>query len=285
MTSIHDRAALGAMLLALALPAATALAEEPAQVGRVTAVKGRAVAERMGQPDRVLGCNDPIYAGDRVVTSDASRVGFLMDEVYTHVDADSSLRVAGSAAAPDLALERGSTRVIDTRDAGELGSLRVLDTHAQLMGNDVEGYVFVEKTGSYAMLCEWDTPLKVGRDGDESQLAGPGQCVISKGSEPMYLAPGHDARLGPIAAGECEPGLALGPIDPHLSPTDVAAGPMLGPWSSVPVALEMPGRDACDLSRCNAIFEQVHIPVFPPGGIPISGGNQLPGGNPIPGGG
>jgi hypothetical protein len=101
----------------------------------------------------------------------------------------------------------------------------------------------------------------------------------------MYLAPGHDARLGPIAAGECEPGLALGPIDPHLSPTDVAAGPMLGPWSSVPVALGMPVRDPCDFSRCIAIFEQAPIGGIPPGGNPIPGGNGIPGGNPIPGGG
>ena len=40
---------------------------------------------------RVLDCNDPIYDGDRVVTSDAARVGFLMGEVYTHVD-DKRLR-------------------------------------------------------------------------------------------------------------------------------------------------------------------------------------------------
>jgi hypothetical protein len=273
MTSIHERVSVGAILLALSLPAAPALAEDAAQVGRVTSLNGSAVAERDGQPDRVLGCNDPVYAGDRLVTSGASRVAFMMGDVYTLLDADSTLRVSESAGAPNLALEKGSTRVIDARTEGETGTLQVLDTHAQVKGNDVEGYVFDEKTGSYAMLCEWDSPLAVGRGGDESQQAGPGQCVISKNSEPMYLAPGHEARLGPVSGGSCSPDLALGPIDPHLSPTDVAAGPMLGPWSGVPVAFEMPRRDACDLSPCIAIIEQPPIGGLPPGGNPIPGGN------------
>jgi hypothetical protein len=270
MTPIHERVAGVAALLALALSPVAALGDEPAELGRVTAVKGRAVAQHQGQPDRVLRCNDPIYDGDLVVTSDQARVGFLMGEVYTHVDGASSLRVGQSTGAPDLALEQGSTRVIDAREDGGAARLRVLDTNARLAGNDVEGYVLAEKTGRYAMLCEWDAPLPVGRGG-ESELAQPGQCAIAKPSEPLYLAPGHSDRLGPVAAGGCEPDLVIGKIDPLLSPPDVAAAPMLGPWSNVPVALEMPRREACDLpgSGCVAIVEPPPVGGVPPGGNPI----------------
>jgi hypothetical protein len=240
------------LLLALALGAAPLVGAadevgggaEP--VGHVTTLLGDVVAERPGEPPRPLHCRDTVYQGERVVTANDSRVGVLLGDVLARLGEGSRLRVGRTAdAAADMSLERGAVRVVDPRDAGATARLAVLDARADVLGNDAEAYVFSEKTGSYAMLCEWDAPLVVAR-ADESAVAAPGKCVIAKRSEPLYLADAHDERLGPPAQDACDLGLVIGALDLHLSPADVAAGPLLTPWSGRASGLEFPARSPCD---------------------------------------
>jgi hypothetical protein len=263
------------LLLALALGAAPLLAVaddvggagEP--VGHVATLLGDVVAERPGEPPRKLHCRDTVYEGERLVTTDGSRVGVLMGDLLARLGEGSALRVGRTAdAAPDISLEKGAVRVVDPRDSGATARLAALDARAKVLGNDAEAYVFAEKTGRYAMLCEWDAPLEVER-ADESELAQPGKCVIAKSREPLYLADAHDERLGPPAQDACALGPVIGQLDVHLSPTDVAAGPLLGPWSGKAGGLEFPSRSPCDepgAGTCFGILDPPPVGAEVPGG-------------------
>jgi hypothetical protein len=73
---------------------------------------------------------------------------------------------------PSARLLAGKVRMIDPRDEGEPAQLAVLDAEVHVKGNDAEGYLFTEKVGPYAMLCEWSDPLPVTR-GNEKKVANP----------------------------------------------------------------------------------------------------------------
>jgi len=267
------------LLLALALggaPLASQADDEGAAqpVGHVATLRGDVVAERPGEPSRTLHCRDTVYQGERLVTAAGSRVGVLLGDVLARLGEGSVLRVGRTAEeVADISLEQGAVRVIDPRESGATARLAVLDARAKLLGNDAEAYVFAEKTGRYAMLCEWDAPLEVGR-ADESALAQPGKCVIAKRSEPLYLADAHEERLGPPAQDACALGPVIGMLDVHLSPADVAVGPLLGPWSGKASGLEFPSRSPCDEPGAGTCFGVLDPP--PAGGGIPGGGAELP---------
>ena len=242
------------LLLGLALGGGPVAADEasPDVVGRVTALSGHVVAEREGEVPRTLQCRDPIYRGDRIVTSENAAVGVLTDDVYARLGSHSKLHVDRTAAATsDLTLEEGAVRVVDPRGLGSEARLAALDAAGRVLGNDAEAYLFSEKTGRYAMLCEWDAPLPVERR-DERVVADPGKCVIAKAKEPLYLADAHDERLAAPAEDAC----ALGPLAgaPDLTPASVAAGG-LGPWSGPGALQTNAGRAPCDVpgSGCGGL--------------------------------
>jgi hypothetical protein len=267
-------------LLALALglaplvAAADDVGDARKPVGHVATLAGDVVAESPGEPPRPLHCRDAVYQGERVVTAQGSRVGVLMGDVLARLGEGSALRVGRTPeAAADIALEQGAVRVVDPREAGATARLAVLDARAKVLGNDAEAYVFAEKTGRYAMLCEWDSPLTVDR-ADERAQAQPGKCVIAKRSEPLYLADAHAERLGPPAQDACSLGPVIGKLDVHLSPSDVAAGPLLGPWSGKASGLEFPSRSPCDEPGSGGCFGI--LDPSPAGGEVPGGGGALP---------
>jgi FecR protein len=215
-----------ALVGSLAIAGAALAADE---IGRVSAVAGEATAQQPGAEPRSLACGDPVFAGDTLRTGSDSHVGVQLDDVATHLDANSQVVVDRTAEnTPSARLLAGKVRMIDPRDEGEAAQLSALDADAQVQGNDAEAYIFSEKVGPYAMLCEWDAPLPVSR-GRESKTIDPGQCVIAKPKEPLYTANAHDTRI-PAIAQECAPGPGLASLNNplhHLSPTDVAAiGPV-----------------------------------------------------------
>ncbi len=216
----------GALIGSLAIAGAALAADE---LGRVSAVAGEATAQQPGAEPRALACGDPVFAGDTLRTSSDSHVGVQQGDVATHLDANTQVVIGRTAQdTPSARLLAGKVRMIDPRDEGAPAQLAALDADARVSGNDAEAYLFSEKVGPYAMLCEWDEPLAVSR-GPESKTADPGECVIAKPKEPLYTANAHDARI-PALAQECAPGPGLASLnDPvhHLSPADVAApGPM-----------------------------------------------------------
>jgi hypothetical protein len=171
--------------------------------------------------------------------------------------------------------------MIDPRDSGAPARLAVLDAHAAVVGNDAEAYLFSEKVGPYAMLCEWDAPLPVSR-GSEQKSAAPGECVIAKPKEPLYVASGHDVRI-PAVAEACEPGPDLASLNSplhHLTPADVAsAGPFAagnaGFGGVNPAAADFPGYVTCDVGGACTRPVPVEVveppPVFPPCGPGVPG--------------
>ncbi len=253
------------VLAALVLPTAAG-ADLPTVLGHVATLHGEVVAQRPGEPPRILQCRDAIYAGERITTAPDARVGLLVGDLLTHLGEDSAL-LLGEAPAADITLERGALRVIDPRLEGAQARLALLDAGARILGNDLEAYLLDEKTGGFAMLCEWDSPLPVAR-GPEARLAAPGECVIAKPREPLYTADAHEERLGSPNADLCPLEPMLGSLDLHVSPGDAPVGPLPDPWSSVPSFAEVPGRSPCDTpgSGCNSGFESP------------AGGGEVPGG-------
>lgn len=269
--------ALGAALLVILAPAAQAA---PRVVGHVVSASGDVVAERPGQTPRPLRCRDSVHEGERVVTGSEARAGLLLGDVLAQLGAETALDVgltpAGTA---DLELQRGEVRVIDPRETGADARLGVLGASARVLGNDAEAYVFTEKAGAYAMLCEWDVPLDVAR-GAESARVEPGRCVVAKAHEPLYLAEGHSERLAAPGADVCPLGPVVGGLAQRFTPVDVAAGPpaLFAP-TAPPVPLP-PTRSPCDTpgSGC-AGGPGGGAPTF--GGVvtppPATGGGTLPG--------
>ena len=268
---------LSTALIALAVAGAAQAAD---QVGTVSSVAGEATAQQPGAEPRALACGDPVYVGDTLRTGPGSRVGVQLDDVATHLDASSRVVLGRTPESmPAARLESGKVRMIDPRDAGAPAGLAVLDAHAAVMGNDAEAYLFSEKVGPYAMLCEWDAPLAVSR-GSEQKTADPGDCVIAKPKEPLYVANGHDVRI-PAVADVCAPGPELASLNSplnHLTPADVAApGPMMagnagfGPVN--PASGAFPGYQPCDVG--SACPQPIPIETFEPdpnfpgcGGVP-----------------
>ena len=237
---------------------------DPTAVGTVVAIRGEVVALRPGEEPRPLECRDSVYQDERVVTRAGARVDLMMGDVLAHLPQKSKLRVGRTADdMADMLLEEGAVRAIDPREAGAQARLAALDTRARIVGNDAEAYIFSEKTGRYAVLCEWDEPLPVERRA-ESKVAEPGQCVIAKPKEPLYVADAHHERLGP-PGNDCP----LGPIDVglHLTPAVAAQPPAWSGMASGPNSLNI---SPCQNPGSGCAGAVVLAP--PPVGGPFPGG-------------
>ena len=265
----------------VAMGASPALAADGA-MGFVTALKGQATAQQPGEALRALHCGDPIFPKDQVVTAASSHLSFLSGDILTHMDAKTTVGAdLTEAQMADVTLRRGKVRMIDPRDNESPARLRALDATAQIASTDTEAYLFSEKAGGYAMLCEWDAPLSVTRK-DERAVASPGNCVISKTTEPLYTAKAHEHRIPALAAEVCsiDPGLLAsmaGAPENHLSPEDVAAPPpppsvaTAGLGTLSPALALTPNRAACDSpGACGLPTPTVVVEPDPgTGGVPL----------------
>lgn len=271
--------ALAAVGVALAPWAPARASEAPGEVAEpvahVGSVSGSAFAVRAGEQPRPLDCHDAVYAGEKVVTHENSGVSLVVGDVLAQLDEKSELELGhGASEAPTLGLEAGGVRVIDPRPEGEPVELEVLSANASIVGNDTEAYVFYEKTGGYAVFCEWDTPLPVSR-GEEGEVAPPGRCVISKPKERLYTADAHEERMAVPEEIDCTLRPLIGQLEMHLDPSDVAAGPDLRPWSDVAPTLAMPPRSPCDLPGSGCLT--ANEPPATTGPVPGGGGGTFPG--------
>jgi len=254
-------------------PAASPAAEA---IGHVAAVAGSPSAAAAEGTERPLVCGADLYGGDRITTDATSRVGLLLGDALAYVGEDSDVAVAADGT---LHVNAGKLRMIDPI-AGDLGArIAAVDTEAVIRGNDAEVYVLTEKTGRYAMLCEWDEPLPVAR-GEEAKVAQPGECVIAKPGEPLYTAKTHEERVGDLGEDRC----AFEPVAPRdladrLPLIDVAAFPPdFDP--SPPVSPGLPVIDPCDNpgSGCGGTAASAPVTVIIE---PAPGTGAIPG---VPGG-
>jgi len=216
------------------LLAANAWAAEP--VAEVFILDGNATVG-----ERPLVPGDAIESGSTVRTGHDSRVALFSSEIYVQLDPESALRFERNAQnRVELSLESGRARIVDTRGGGAPAAVGAGGALARVQGGDQEIYILSEKTGRYAMFCDWTRPLVVSKDKHEVG-ADPGDCVLVKPREVPYAARGHDHQI-PLL-----PGPDDGPADAVMSrfAPDVAAGPFHG----FPGPAEAPDRerDPCDL--------------------------------------
>ncbi len=211
-------------------------------LGRVATLGG--VVTAMGPSgSRSLVCGDRVFEGDTLETASSSHVGILMGDVLAHLDADSTLLLDEDG---ELRLESGRVRLIDAVGGDEVHRLSALGARASSRGNDSEAYIVKEKTGRYAMLCEWNAPLPVEREG-ESRVVQPGECVVAKKDEALYPTRAHDERIGPDDAGTCAAEIPVGRIADHVPLLDVGSGPSsLALDFEPPIGPRAPAPDPCD---------------------------------------
>lgn len=211
-------------------------------VGSVASLTGSATAAGPGG-NRSLACGDTLCANDVVSTGAGGSAGVMIGDTLAQIGPDSTARVGRTAAdTANVELSRGGVRVVDPSGADAPARLAAGGAEARVVGNDAEGHVLAEKSGSYAMLCEWDEPLEVARGG-QTATAAPGECVVAKRNEPLYAAPGHAQRI-PALTDTCTPGLPISPLA-HLDPLPpVAGGPPEGP--PVPQFPPFPPPSPCD---------------------------------------
>jgi hypothetical protein len=240
---------------ALAFSAAPALADdlddgpdaapvsECRPVGHVASLSGSATAQLPGAAARSIACGDAICAGDSVTTGAASSTGLLVGDVLTQLDADSTARIGVTPeSAVDVELARGGVRMIDPSNGDAPARLSAGGAQGRIVGNDAEGYVLAEKAGQFAMLCEWDEPLQVSR-GPQTATADPGECVVAKRDEPLYMAPGHAERIAALTD-SCNPDFA---ISPPLDPLPIVAAGPPGEGPPLPDVSLFPPPIPCDV--------------------------------------
>jgi hypothetical protein len=199
-----------------------------------------------------------------------------MSEVYVRIEESSEVDFAVTPdGAPDLTLELGRLRVLDTREDATAPRYRLAIPHARAsgLGTDSEAYVLLEKADFYAMLCEWEKGIGVARpDGAEAMIVNPGECIIAKFRERLYKARAHDLRIALLGVGACETGAILGPVASRFTTTDVAAPPP--PTGLLPPAPPAFKKEPCESPGSGCLDVNLGVVESPttPGTIPGVGG-------------
>ena len=218
-------------LMTFCLFASTGFAADPSddwaalkssRIAEVASLKGQ-VSASDGATSRTLRLGDPVYSGERVTTTAGSSAGLWLDDsagaqngALAQLEGKTRARVtrSGSGGAR-VVVEQGAVRVVDPRDEGAEPAIELaaLDTETQIRGGDREARILTEKTGPYAVLCDWDSPMTAARGG-QSATSGPGGCVVGNGREPLFAAPAHSDRI-PLLDGAPNIAAAGPPIDPQ----------------------------------------------------------------------
>ncbi len=205
------------------------------QVAQVASVSGDVHAVAPDGSMRALGCDDAVNACDTIATGDGASAGLLVGDSFVQLGANTRAQLAVHSP-PELALETGAARVIDSRDQA---SDRVQLWTPQLAASTGRGDAEITRAGDDVRVCAYTEPLTV-RARDGAQTLPAGRCLGTR------LAGGAAS----VAAGE--PAVALG--DGASCPFHVSGAPGLLPPVSAPPTSEFPpvapfgppGRDSCD---------------------------------------
>lgn len=217
-----------------------------APVARLASLAGEASAQAPGGASRPLACGDAVSAGERVVTGAGSSAGLLVGDVLAQLGAESAVTVGLThEATADLSLERGGLRIIDPRPGVVAVPARVaaLGAELRIAGNDAEARVVSSAQGDYALLCEWDAPLRVATAAGEA-VAARGSCIVAKPGEALAGATPQTTRIAALE-GSCDPAPPLEPLT-HLEPLPpTGAGPP-GGAPPLPTPIARSPRSPCD---------------------------------------
>ncbi len=216
-----------------------------ALTAQVASVQGDVRAIAADGSSRALACDDLVKACEQVVTGAGGSAGLIVDDAVVQIGADSQVALSARPA-PELAIERGSARVVDERDtAAQRVQLHTPSLSASTSRGDAE----ITRDGDRVRVCALDEALVVmARDGAQTVPAG--SCA-------------ETSVLGALAGSPAgAPSVALG--DAGSCPFHVAGIPGLLPPVSAPPPggpgidpFDPPGRDSCDDpgSGCSAVCE------------------------------
>ncbi len=239
---------LAIVLAPLVVLAAAASRAEERPIGLVVGMRGHVVAQADGTEARRLDCGQPIYAGDRIETGEASRVSVLIGDVYVQLFVGSQADFSATGAAtPDLFLRRGRMRVVDPRTDAGAPAVRVGTPRAwtEFARNDIDAYVLGPAGATNSMLCSERATIDVERvDLDAEPLHTPtGVCTIVSLDEPTYQARVPSERIGLREAPDCTLDLAAAN---RFNAIDVAA-PRALPGMGLPDIGPFDPRKTCDV--------------------------------------
>lgn len=266
-----------------------------AKIAEVASVTGRVEASDGSGRARTLRQGDLVYAGERVATAANSTAGLWLDESLgqpegslAQLESDSRARVTrASGGGARVSLEKGAVRIVDPREdgAGPAIELVALDSETRMIGGDREARILKEKTGPYAVMCDWEKPMTVAR-GPQSVNSPAGGCVVGNNREPLFASPGHEDRI-PLLAGAPPVAAAGPPIDPAALLNDPTALPPVaapGPGGPVPIPGNFPGPAGLPfalLNPCGAAGSACNRSLPP--GPPLVVIQLPPGNTPAPG--
>jgi hypothetical protein len=194
---------------------------------------------------RALGCDDVVNACDDVVTGQGAGAALLVDDAVVQIGPDSEVELSARPA-PELAIERGSARVVDGRDQA---SERVQLYTPQLSASTGRGDAEIVRSGDSVRVCALDEPLVVmARDGARTLPSGSCLETGAAGGASSSPAGGPSVVLGGTETCPFRVAGVPGLIPPVSSPPP--GGPGVDPF-------DPPGRDSCDDpgSGCSAVCE------------------------------
>ena len=233
--------------------------------GRVASLTGPAETTR-ARVAHDLGCGEDVCSGDSVSTGAGASLGLLTGGMLVQLGEQSTARVVLTAeGTPRVVVERGRVRVIDPREGGPPGRLDVLESHAEISGNDTEAELVGEGPDRSARFCEFAAPLRL----NDGTLA-PGPCTAARPGAALVAtaAPASGPSL-PALDAACAPEPTI-PSMAFLAPLPpVGAGPPNAP--PLPGPFDGPLRSPCDVpgSGCTGTVSVVEQP---PATDPFPGG-------------
>ncbi len=234
-----------------------------APIGRVGTLDGAATLARDGASARGLACDDVVRACDLVETGPGAAVGLLLGDAWVQLGPDTRARVAQQPT-PEVALERGSVRVIDERAQA---TQRVRVSAGTLTASGGRGDLELSAAPDGVRVCALDQSAVV-EIGDHAQTLAAGSCLATTpgGAEPAGSASGPALALTDTDACPFEVALL-----PGLAPPPVGEGP-LGEFPKL-VPFDAPGRDACDQpgSGCASVPSDIFDDPDPDSGCGIPG--------------
>lgn len=207
-----------------------------APVAQVADVSGDVRAVGPDGAERALACDDALRACETIVTGAGASASLLVDDAVVQIGPDSRAEISRRPG-PEVALERGAVRVVDTRDqAAERVQLYTPELAASTGRGDAE----LARAGEHARLCARGEPLVISaRDGARTIPAG---SCLEAGTDVLGGAASSAAGAAQVVVGDgssCPFYVAGAPglLPPVASPAP--AGPMVAPF-------DPPGRDSCD---------------------------------------
>lgn len=235
MQRIMPMAVLAAGFLLFGVSAAADVRE----LGSVVSIEGRALAQRPGEPDRVLGCHDVIHEGDRLLTAAGGRLVVGSRGRHVHLGPAAGATLSRNAVGNlTLDLDRGVVRVLEVH-AESPGGVE-LGVDVPFAGRDFE---LRRSRAGHLWLCDWT-------------LAAPRACRAL--DDPALASRQDEHRLGLGTAGGCVEWRDAGRPSDFSSPPPVASAAPAGAFE-----LETEYPEPCAGDECNGGVPEMRDPVPP----------------------